>query len=116
MSPPHQPGEKVIKTQVEINCTIGLELKEKFAFQVASEIEKAALELLKEKRARRKPGGSLISDAVLELVVSCFLKECRGEKYSLSQLHKTYFPKEKYEMLRTKINYPRDWKKDYLQQ
>ena len=115
MSPPHQPGEKVIKTQVEINCTIGLELKEKFAFQVASETE-AALELLKEKRSRRKPGGSLISDAVLELVVSCFLKECRGEKYSLSQLHKTYFPKEKYEMLRTQINYIRDWKKDNFQQ
>ena len=98
--------------QDSLNLMVALKNNKKFVFQ---EIEAAAMAYLKARRSKRKATSSHISDDVIEAVTSCFMKECRKENISLAQLHKELFPREKYEMLRTQLQYLRDWKKSGFQ-
>ena len=79
-------------------------------FQEGTEACENVLNFLKSERARRKSCSVQLSDLMLEVVTEVFLKELRGMKMNLKEVHRRLLAKENYETFRNQLTMLRNWK------
>ena len=79
-------------------------------FQEGTDACETVLSFLKSERARRKSCSVKISDLMLEVVTEIFLKELRGMKMNLKEVHRRLLAKENYETFRNQLSLLRTWK------